>query len=205
MNETLFADGKELARIPMPDADVVLRRSIDLGLPADEVLARLVSEIAWREETITLWGKTMLQPRLVAWHGDPDASYVYSGRRFDPQPWNELLSRLRAVVEAVAGAQFNSVLLNYYRDGRDSVAMHSDDETELGREPLIASLSLGETRTLVFRHKTNKAIKTWHLPLTSGSLLVMKGPTQRCWQHAVPKMTAPCGPRVNLTFRQVGS
>jgi alkylated DNA repair dioxygenase AlkB len=81
--------------------------------------------------------------------------------------------------------------------------MHSDDEHELGREPVIASLSLGETRTLVFRHKHDKALRSWKLPLESGSLLLMKGPTQRCWQHGVPKESKPCGPRVNLTFRRV--
>jgi alkylated DNA repair dioxygenase AlkB len=93
------------------------------------------------------------------------------------------------------------VLLNHYRDHRDSMGMHSDDEPELGRDPAIASLSLGEVRTLTFRHKTDKTLKSWSLPLPSGSLLVMKGPTQHAWQHGISKRAAPCGPRVNLTFR----
>ena len=150
-----------------------------------------------------MWDKTYLQPRLVAWYGDEGASYEYSGKRYEALPWTPLLLDLRERVEGAAAVRFNSVLLNYYRDQRDSVAMHSDDERELGSEPVIASLSLGETRTLVFRHKSDRAQKTMRLPLESGSLLLMKGPTQRCWQHGVPKETRPCGPRVNLTFRQV--
>src|SRR5205085_9445527 len=106
-------------------------------------------------------------------------------------------------VEGASGADYNSVLLNYYRDHRDSVAMHSDDEPELGAEPTIASLSLGGTRTFVMKHRSDAARKSERIALPSGSLLVMKGPTQRCWQHSVPKESAPCGPRVNLTFRKI--
>lgn len=201
MTDDLFGDDRRFARVPMPDADVLLQRSFDLGAPPDDVFARLLAETPWRSETVTLWGKTYVQPRLLAWYGDEGASYVYSGTRYDPLPWTPLLADLRERVQQAAGLRFNSVLLNYYRDHRDSMGMHSDDEPELGREPAIASLSLGEMRTLVFRHKTDKAVKSWSLPLPSGSLLVMKGRTQHAWQHGISKRSTPCGPRVNLTFR----
>lgn len=203
MTQDLFPDDRRFARIPMPDADVVLQRFFDLGAPPSEVLAQLVAQVAWREETITLWGKEVLQPRLLAWHGDECASYVYSGKRHDPLPWTPLLSGLRRRIEDATSLSFNSVLLNLYRDHRDSMGMHSDDEPELGPEPAIASLSLGEERTLVFRHRTDKAQKSWNLVLPSGSLLVMKGRTQHAWQHGIAKLSSPCGPRVNLTFRRV--
>lgn len=201
MTEALFPDDREFARIAMPDADVVLQRSFDLGAPPEAVFAALVDETSWRSETVTLWGKTYVQPRLLAWYGDEGASYVYSGTRHDPLPWTPLLADLRGRIQSATGLSLNSVLLNFYRDHRDSMGMHSDDEPELGREPAIASLSLGEVRTLVFRHKTDKAQKSWSLPLPSGSLLLMKGRTQHCWQHGISKLTRPCGPRVNLTFR----
>ena len=203
MSESLFPEEQGLVPIPMRDAEVLLLRRLPLGEPPDTVLARLVNDTPWRSETVTMWEKTYVQPRLIAWYGDEGASYEYSGKRYEPLAWTPLLLDLRERVEAAASVHFNSVLINFYRDHHDSVAMHSDDERELGSEPVIASLSLGETRTLVFRHKSDRAQKTRRLPLDSGSLLLMKGPTQRCWQHGVPKETRPCGARVNLTFRQV--
>lgn len=203
MSESLFPEEQSLVPIPMRDAEVLLLRTLALGDPPDAVLARLIDETPWRSETIRMWDKTYVQPRLIAWYGDDGASYEYSGKRYEALPWTPLLLDLRERVETVAAVRFNSVLVNYYRDHRDSVAMHSDDERELGREPVIASLSLGETRTLVFRHKTDRSQKTKRLPLESGSLLIMRGATQRCWQHAVPKETISCGSRVNLTFRQI--
>jgi alkylated DNA repair dioxygenase AlkB len=166
-------------------------------------LRELIEQIPWRAETINLFGKEYQQPRLAAWFGDPDARYTYSGLSLNPLPWTDLLSRLRARVEALAGAPFNSVLLNYYRDQRDSMGMHSDDEPELGSNPIIASVSLGEQRTFVMKHKFRKELKPVHLPLDHGSLLLMKGATQHHWKHGVNKVTHPCGPRVNLTFRRI--
>ncbi len=203
MNADLFRCSTALERLPIPDADVSLLRAMDLGLPYDSVLRRLVEETPWRSETILMWGKEYVSPRLVAWYGDEGSTYVYSGIRHDPLAWTPLLADLRRRVEAACGTSFNSVLANYYRGERDSVAMHSDDEKELGPEPVIASLSVGETRTFVMRHKTDRSQKTRRLVLESGSLLLMQGPTQRCWQHGVPKEKKPCGPRVNLTFRQM--
>jgi alkylated DNA repair dioxygenase AlkB len=140
---------------------------------------------------------------LTAWFGDPEARYTYSGLSLEPMPWTDLLADIRSRVEALAGASFNSVLLNYYRDHRDSMGMHSDDEPELGRNPTIASVSLGEQRTLTLKHKFKKELKPVQLPLDSGSLLLMKGATQHHWKHGISKLSRPCGPRVNLTLRWI--
>ncbi len=190
-------------RIPVPDADLLLMASLLLGPPPEEVLARLVEETPWRSEKIVMWGREYAQPRLLAWYGDPGAAYAYSGTRYEPLAWTPLLADLRRRVEDAAGAEFNSVLLNFYRGERDSMGMHSDDEPELGPEPVIASLSLGATRTLVLRHRSNRSIQNVRIPLESGSLLVMRGATQRHWQHGIAKLARPCGPRVNLTFRRI--
>lgn len=198
----LFASTSRLERLSIPDADVSFVRGLDLGASYDVLLRRLIDETPWQSETIVMWGKEMLSPRLVTWYGDPGISYYYSGIQHHPTPWSPLVADLRRRVEAASGERFNSVLVNYYRNERDSVAMHADDEKELGPEPVIASLSIGESRTFVMRHKTDRSQKTRKLVLESGSLLLMKGPTQRCWLHGVPKEKIPCGPRVNLTFRQ---
>jgi alkylated DNA repair dioxygenase AlkB len=199
----LFAPDDGPSRIALPDADLVFTRRFDLGLPHEEAYDLLASSLAWRSQTIRLGGRDVMQPRLVAWHGDAGASYRYSGRRHDPLPWTPLLADLRRRVEEAAASRFNSVLANWYRDGRDSVAMHADDEPELGPEPVIASLSLGAPRTFTMKHRTRPELGTRRLELTPGSLLVMRGPTQACWLHAVPKTTRAVGGRINLTFRLV--
>ena len=162
----------------------------------------LIRDVPWRAEKITVWGKSHPQPRLVAWFGDAGKDYAYSGIRLDPLPWTPALLDIKRRVEAATAAQFNSVLLNYYRDHRDSMGLHSDDEPELGERPIIASVSLGEERSFVFKHK-RKAAKPVRMNLLSGSLLLMKGETQRNWKHGIEKETRPRGARVNLTFRQI--
>lgn len=204
MTRDLFENG-EPRRLDLPDADICYWSCIDLGAPVDRVLQEFIERISWRTEVITLYGQQHQQPRLTAWYGDPGARYMYSGLALDPLPWTSLLSDVRARVEALAGASFNSVLMNYYRDHRDSMGMHSDDEPELGRNPVIASLSLGEPRTFVLKHKSKKDLKPVNILLESGSLLLMKGATQHHWKHGINKLARPCGPRVNLTFRHVSS
>jgi alkylated DNA repair dioxygenase AlkB len=152
---------------------------------------------------VVVWGKTYPQPRLTAWYGDEDARYEYSGLELAPLPWTARLLAIKASVERAAGTRFNSVLLNYYRNERDSMGMHSDDEPELGAEPVIASLSLGETRTLVFRHRLDRSRTPIRIDLGDGSLLLMRGATQRNWKHGIAKERRPCGARVNLTFRRI--
>lgn len=198
----LFEPGG-LWRLPIGEAEVLLLRECPLPLTDQEVLRRLVVETSWREEKVTVWGKTHLQPRLIAWHGDSGKTYSYSGIKMNPLPWTPLLLGLKAEIERIANAPFNSVLLNYYRNGLDSMGQHSDDERELGPEPVIASLSVGQERTLIFRHKRDKAMKPIRLPLPSGSLLLMKGPTQTNWKHSIDKEPSASGPRINLTFRYI--
>jgi alkylated DNA repair dioxygenase AlkB len=193
----LFTPAAILTPIPIEDGELAFLPQLPLQYSNDTVLARLVAETDWRSESITLWGKQFLQPRLTAWHGDK--RYTYSGLALDPLPWTALLAEIRAAVETATGRCFNSVLLNYYRNERDSMGMHSDDEAELGPEPAIASLSFGATRTFILRHKRHK--RTLKCDLSAGRLLLMAGKTQAHWKHGVDKARAPCGPRVNLTFR----
>lgn len=176
-------------------------------LPATEaaaLLTHLTEAVAWEQRSISLFGKTHPQPRLTAWYGDPEARYAYSGLAWEPKPWLPALADLRQRVEAAAGCRFNSVLLNLYRDGRDSMGWHSDDEPELGPAPTIASLSLGAERRFRLRPRAGMmAAKPFGVDLPHGSLLLMHPPTQAEWQHALPKTARPVGPRLNLTFRWV--
>jgi alkylated DNA repair dioxygenase AlkB len=199
----LFSPTDALQKIPILDAEVYYLHSLELGRSSDEILCHLIADTPWRQETLVVWGKLFPQPRLVAWYGDSDSVYTYSGIKLTPLPWTDLLLATRKRVEIVAGSSFNSVLLNYYRDNRDSMGFHSDDEPELGERPIIASLSLGEERTFVLKHKTKTFVKPVRLRLASGSLLLMKKETQRYWKHGISKETHPCGPRVNLTFRRI--
>jgi len=191
----------EFENLPLPDADLLFWRQVDLGRSYESLLQELIDTTDWRQEQITVYGKPYLQPRLSAWHGD--LSYSYSGIRLEPEPWTPTLLDIKARLEALTGRQFNSVLLNYYRNHNDSMGMHSDDERELGRQPAIASLSLGEQRTFLLKHKSRKDLKTVKLALPPGSLLLMQGDTQRCWRHGINKERKPCGPRLNLTFRSI--
>jgi alkylated DNA repair dioxygenase AlkB len=163
----------------------------------------LYTSIEWRQEEILLFGKRIPQPRLTAWHGDPAAHYRYSGLPLTPVPWTDVLLQIRRRVEDVSQARYNSVLLNLYRDGKDSMGWHSDDEPELGAEPTIASLSFGESRLFQLKSKNRKGAKTISLELNTGSLLVMRGTTQDRFLHAVPKNQHIQAPRINLTFRMI--
>ena len=203
MTNDLFGGGSELERLPMQDAEVWFASRIELPTPANEILRHLIDGVPWRSEQVTVWGKKFDQPRLIAWFGDPEKAYTYSGIAMKPLPWTQELLTLKCVVESFAKESFNSVLLNQYRNGQDSMGFHSDDERELGPTPTIASLSLGNERTFVFKHKTAKGLKPVRLKLTSESLLVMKGETQANWKHGIDKEKLPCGPRINLTFRRI--
>ncbi|MEL7538251.1 MAG: alpha-ketoglutarate-dependent dioxygenase AlkB [Pseudomonadota bacterium] len=189
--------------LDLPDADISLRPSFLSAAAADELHAALLGEISWEQRDIQLFGRSFRQPRLIAWHGDPGADYTYSGSRFEPSPWNERLRSVRDAVADAAGTPFNSVLLNLYRNERDSMGMHADDEPELGETPVIGSLSLGAERVLTLRHRSRRDLPTRRLPLPHGSLLIMRGQTQRHWKHGINKRTRPCGPRINLTFRHI--
>jgi len=193
--------GSEPERLPLADAEISIHRDVPLGRRYDSLLRELIDETPWRAERIELRGRLVPQPRLIAWYGEPGAVYSYSGIRLEPEPWTPTLLDIRRRVERLLDTRFNSVLLNYYRDRGDSMGFHSDDEPELGDRPTIASLSLGEERRFQLRHRHRRDMKTVSVPLPDGSLLVMRGETQRKWKHGVPKERRPCGPRVNLTFR----
>ncbi|HZF54610.1 MAG TPA: alpha-ketoglutarate-dependent dioxygenase AlkB [Polyangiaceae bacterium] len=168
---------------------------------ARDVFEELRRETPWKSESIRIAGKLIPVPRLTAWFGDPEAVYTYSGVRNEPSPWTPRLADLRERASAAASASLNSVLLNYYRNGRDSMGWHADDERELGRNPVIASLSLGAPRRFLLRHEKKRG-KSVSLVLGHGSLLVMAGATQHHYRHAVPKED-DSGERINLTFRRV--
>jgi len=187
----------------LPDAELYYLHHLPLAEPPHIVMGRLINEVPWRAENIFVWGRTYPQPRLIAWYGDAGKNYTYSGINLSPLPWTQALLDIKSRVEAATRTDFNSVLLNYYRDHRDSMGLHSDDEPELGAQPILASLSLGEERTFILRHKREKTLKPVRLKLASGSLLLMKGETQRHWKHGIDKETRPCGPRINLTFRRI--
>ena len=190
--------------LPVIDAELVLWQTVDFGSEND-LLRHLIEETPWRQEQVTVWGKTYDQPRLVAWYGD-DAqsySYSYSGITLCALPWTLVLLRIKEKVETLCQHSFNSVLVNYYRDHRDGMGFHSDDELELGPAPAIASVTFGAARQFVLKHRYRKDVAHVKLQLPSASLLLMQGDTQRYWKHGVPKSTKACGPRINLTFRKI--
>lgn len=199
----LFTPDGQLIPLFLPDADISLLHGIDTAQPYDIILQTLLEEIEWKQESIRIYGKTVPQPRLTAWYGDPGTEYKYSGIQLIPQPWTDTLRQLKALVEDCTHTRFNSVLLNLYRDENDAMGLHSDDERKLGPEPAIASVSFGATRDFVLKHKTNTAHAPVKFPLEAGSVLLMKGGTQRHWKHGILRQSRPCGPRVNLTFRTI--
>lgn len=168
---------------------------------ADRYCRSLLREVQWQEEHYTIYGKRVTAPRLVAWYGDPGATYRYSGIFHTPLPWLESLSQLKLQVEHQSQHTFNSVLCNLYRDGQDSMGWHADKELELGENPYIASLSLGQERLFKFRH--NKTKQTIDVVLGNGSLLLMGGEIQHHWRHALPKSAKAKQSRINLTFRTI--
>ncbi len=150
-----------------------------------------------------MFGKAIAQPRLTAWYGDEGAIYTYSNLTNRPLEWTPELLVIKARAEKTAQMNFNSVLLNYYRNGQDSMGWHQDNEPELGEQPVIASVNFGATRRFQLRHKKRKDLDTFSIDLEHGSLLVMRGTTQEFWKHQVPKTTQSVGARINLTFRLI--
>ena len=164
---------------------------------------RLKDELAWQQDSIQMYGRWVPVPRLNVWYGDANAAYSYSGLTLVPKPWTSTLLTLKHQLRQQLNIPFNSVLANWYRDGNDSVAWHSDDEPELGTDPIIASLSFGATRRFSLRQRKNKQARPYHLELEAGSLLVMAGTTQRYWQHQLAKSKHCQAGRINLTFRNI--
>jgi alkylated DNA repair dioxygenase AlkB len=168
---------------------------------ADTLLSSLRDTIAWETHRIRMFGREVDSPRLSCWIGDPGAGYTYSRKRFEPHPWPEALGPMRVRLCEALCTGFNSVLANRYRDGRDRMGWHSDDELELGLQPIIASLSLGAVRRFVLKPRGEGRLFGFDLP--HGSLLVMDGDTQTRYRHALPGTRRPVGERINLTFRRI--
>ena len=189
--------------IPLVDGECKYVQSFLTFAEANALFDTLMEEVDWHQPEVNLFGKKQQSPRLAAWYGDPGAVYTYSGVVNTPLTWLPCLSDLKKRIEAYAVERFNSVLLNYYRDGNDAMGWHSDDEAELGGHPTIASVSLGTSRHFLMRHKTNKSLPKPKILLDHGSLLIMSGPTQHHWRHAINRTKSEIGPRINLTFRLV--
>lgn len=190
-----------LQNLDMPDADVVFYPNFFSADESKRYFDSLQASIQWEQQEVKMFGKTIALPRLTAWYGDEGNSYSYSGITHHPHAWTPELQQIKASIESVADIRFNSVLLNLYRDENDSVGWHSDDEPELGKNPIIASVSFGDVRQFQFKHKKNN--QRLSLDLTAGSLLLMRGATQHHWQHRVPKSKKAKSPRMNLTFRVI--
>jgi len=200
----LFSSEEDRSAIPLSlkDATVIYYPNFISAKYASEVFRKLLKETAWQEDTIKIYGKVCKQPRLTALYGEEGKSYSYSGITMSPSKFTSLLYNLKTLIEKETNIKFNTVLLNLYRDGNDSNGWHSDDEKELGDNPVIASLSLGAKRYFHLKHKKDKELK-FKIPLEHGSLLLMKGTTQHYWLHQLPKSKKVTEPRINLTFRLI--
>ena len=188
--------------LDLPDAEIIYYSQFFDKEQADQIYAELLQEIAWQQDNITVFGKTHPQPRLTALYGNEGKPYSYSNITMQPNPWNTLLQKIKYLIEATTECQFTTVLLNQYRDGKDSNGWHADNEKELGTNPIIASLSFGAERVFQLKHNAITDAKK-SIVLEHGSLLLMKGSTQHFWKHQIPKTAKPIGNRINLTFRSI--
>nr|WP_315171152.1 alpha-ketoglutarate-dependent dioxygenase AlkB [uncultured Flavobacterium sp.] len=184
----------------VPDASIIYYPNFFSNEEAAILFDTLQKEIPWQQDDIKVYGKVYPQPRLTALFGNEGKSYSYSNITMHPHKWSPLLMSIKEKVEKATEAIYSTVLLNYYRDGRDSNGWHADNEKELGINPIIASLSFGAERVFQLKHNHLQNQKI-NLTLKHGSLLLMKGTTQHFWKHQIPKTTKPIGPRINLTFR----
>jgi alkylated DNA repair dioxygenase AlkB len=185
--------------VPLPEAEISYTAGFVEMQRASALYAELQAGVPWQQPELYIYGRKVLTPRLSCWMGDAGAVYRYSNTRFVPEPWIAPVLALKADVEAAAGTAFNSVLLNYYRDGHDAMGRHSDDEPELGLQPVIASLSLGGERRFLLHPKSGG--KSSAIVLAHGSLLLMRGQTQQKYQHSLPRTAKAVDGRINLTFR----
>ena len=206
MNYDLFSSSSDcsdaVSHIDMPDGDVRLYAALFSPSEATQLLELLQRDIQWQQETIRLYGQVHKQPRLTALYGDPGITYRYSGITIESTPWIPALLHIKTRTEQVSKARFNSVLLNRYRDGQDSMGWHADDEPELGRNPVIGSVSLGQSRTLQMKHRIDKS-KRLDIPLANGSFLLMQGEVQHYWLHQIAKSRRHLDERINLTYRLI--
>ena len=191
---------KEPLHFSLPDADIIYYSNFFESNGANELFEKLKTEIPWQQDKITVFGKTHPQPRLTSLFGNEGKPYSYSNIVMQPNAWNLLLMFVKNEIEEICKENFTTVLLNYYRDGKDSNGWHADNEKELGRNPVIASVSFGAERSFHLKHNSIEEQKL-KITLEHGSLLIMKGTTQHFWKHQIPKTAKDIGPRINLTFR----
>jgi alkylated DNA repair dioxygenase AlkB len=191
-----------LTPLPLPGAELALDPHWLDGPAADALFAALLADVPWQVHRIRLFGREVDSPRRSCWIGDPGARYRYSGASFTPHPWPPALLPIRARLGDELGLDCNSVLANLYRDGRDRMGWHRDDERELGPQPVIASLSLGAARRFVLKQRADPGVSR-AITLPHGSLLLMAGDTQAQYRHALPATAKAVGPRINLTFRRI--
>lgn len=189
--------------IELPDALLYFEADFLADVDQHALFDRLAQALHWTQDRIVVYGREVQIPRLNAWYGDPGTDYMYSGLQLQPRRWLPELDALRHRLSTHLQHPFNSMLANFYRDGRDSVGRHADDEPELGALPLIATVSLGAARRFVLYPKRKGTAEPWRADLPGGSLFVMAGRCQRAWQHEIPKTGRPVGGRISLTFRHV--
>jgi len=186
----------------LPDAEIIYYSHFFDKKEADAIFAQLTKDIPWQQDDIRVFGKIHPQPRLTALFGNEGKPYSYSNIKMQPHPWTQLLQKIKSYVESVSNTNFTTVLLNQYRDGKDSNGWHADNEKELGTNPIIASVSFGAERVFQLKHNSISGLKQ-NILLEHGSLLLMKGTTQHFWKHQIPKTAKPIGSRINLTFRVI--
>ncbi|HAN77024.1 MAG TPA: alpha-ketoglutarate-dependent dioxygenase AlkB [Bacteroidales bacterium] len=206
MQNSLFDnldDNKVFKRFDLPNAEIEFYPDFFSAFESQIFFSALKQKTNWRQEKMFMYGKEVNFPRLTAWYGDNDKDYSFSGIKLKPYSWTETLINIKNSIQKVENSNFNSVLLNLYRNGQDSINWHTDAEKELGQNPIIASVSFGATRKFQLKHKYDKTLETVNIELLSGSLLIMKGETQHFWVHQVPKTNKVIGERINLTFRTI--
>ena len=194
---------KEIFEIPIPDGKLTFHEGFFSLEESQSLKQSLIKTIDWTQDEVVVYGKRHKIPRLNAWYGDEGKTMTYSGLTLNPKPWTKELLEIKIKVEEASGTKFNSCLLNYYRNGKDGMGWHQDNEKELGKNPIIASVTFGESRPFQLKHISNKSLKKVDIQLTNGSLLVMAGETQHYWKHQIPKTTKQLSERINLTFRTI--
>ena len=199
----LFDDLESEIALPIEDGQLHYFPEAFSDTEADALMRLCLTDLPWRQDRIRIAGKLIPIPRLQCWLGDPEARYSYSNLTLNPQPWPEFLSGVKTRIEMLAEHSFNCALANQYRDGKDSVDWHSDDEQELGKNPIIASLSLGASRIFELKHRYKKQLPALKISLRHGSVVIMKGTTQQFWRHRIAKVSGLVDQRINFTFRHI--
>ncbi|MDA9066236.1 alpha-ketoglutarate-dependent dioxygenase AlkB [Flavobacteriales bacterium] len=189
--------------IKIPNGKIIFHEGFFSLEESHRLMQSLIKTIDWTQDEVIVYGKRHKIPRLNAWYGDEGKVMKYSGLSLEPKTWTKELLEIKSKIEEASGTKFNSCLLNYYRDGKDGMGWHQDNEKELGINPIIASVTFGETRPFQLKHISNKELKKVDIPLSNGSLLTMAGETQHYWKHQIPKTTKTLESRINLTFRQI--